>query len=300
MERLTRPNGDWYDAPRVQRACEFAEMLTVSKSTKSGKTELISLFPHTRKLIEGIYGWRRSDGRRRTRRVFFSTGRKQGKTQSAAIVVAIEFFLEDEPEQEIYFAATETLQASVCFDAVAGMINRSEELSDEVHIVPTSRLIRHKKTGSIMRALSSDGKGKHGYNPSMAIFDEFHAWGATERELHAALSTGSMSRRNPLWIIPTTAGSDKETLCGEEYRYAKRVLSGEIEDPSYLTIIHEIPEDADWTDKSLWRLSLPLLDSGHQSSEDYEDTFTRALSRPADQNDWRRLYGNQWTSSVTQ
>jgi phage terminase large subunit-like protein len=300
MERLTRPNGDWYDAELVRRICEFAECLTVSKSTKSGSTELIKLFPHTRKLIEGIYGWRRADGRRRVRKVFLSTGRKQAKTQSAAIIVMIEFFLGEELEQEIYFAATERDQAAICFNAVAGMVDRAPELRDLVKVTPSSKLIERLDTGSIMKALSSDGAGKHGYNPSLAIYDEFHAWGPTEEELHAALSTGSKSRREPLWLIPTTAGTDKETMCGEEYRYAKRVLAGEIDDPSYLPIIHEIPPDADWKDQSLWPLALPLLETGHHSIEDYQEEFQQALTRPAKQNEFRRLYCNQWTSSVTQ
>lgn len=300
MEQQRRSNGDWYDHERVRKACEFAEMLTVSKSTKSGRTEYIELFPHTRRMIEGIYGWRRADGRRRTRKVFFSTGRKQAKTQSSAIIVCIEFFLSEEAEQEIYFAATDRDQASICFHAVSGMIDRAEELRDLVKITPSSKLIEHTQTGSIMKALSSDGGGKHGYNPSLAIKDEYHAWGPSEAELDAALTTGSKFRREPLWIIPTTAGSDKETLCGEEYAYAKKVASGEIDDPNYLSIIHEVPSDADWTDQSLWPLALPLLETGHHSLEDYQEEFNQALSRPAEQNKFRRLYLNQWTSAATQ
>jgi len=300
MERQTRPNGDWYDAARVKRACEFAECLTITKCTKSNGPELVELLPHTRQLIEGIHGWRRADGRRRTRKVFSSMGRKQAKTQTAAILVAIEFFMSDEAEQEIYFSAKERKQASICFQAVAGMIKAAPELLEMVRITESDKLIRHLGTGSMMTALSSDGAGKHGYNPSMVVYDELHAWGAPEQELYDALSTGSKSRKEPLWITITTAGSDKETICGQEYDYAKRVLSGDIKDPSYLALIYEVAKDADWTDRTLWPNALPLLKTGHHSIDDYEEEFQQALARPAEQNKFRRLYLNQWTSSVTQ
>jgi phage terminase large subunit-like protein len=297
---LNVQNGTWFDAEAVSVAEGFIATLTLTKSTRSGEPEPFKLLPHSRKLIANIVGWKREDGRRLIRKVFATMGRKQAKTQTAAALVLVEFFLNPEPKQEIYMAATDTDQAAICFEAVYDMIVASPDLEALVDITLSQRKIRHRETGSIIRVLSSDGKRKHGYNPSMVVFDELHAWGPAQAELYAALTTGSKSRKQPLRVIITTAGSDQETICYREYEYAKRILAGEITDESYFPLIYEVSKDADWTDQSLWRQALPLLDSGHHSLKDYEEEFNQAMARPDLQNQFRRLYLNQWTSSETQ
>lgn len=290
----------YFDAEAVAVACGFAETLTLTKSTKSRKPEKLELLPHSRKMIANTFGWKNPDGTRLIRKVFASFGRKQAKTQTAAVMCLIEFFLGLEPEQEIYMAATDAPQAAICFDAIYSMIRQSPDLLALVTPTLSQKKIQHNETGSIIRALSAEGKGKHGYNPSMVVFDELHAWGTAEQELLAALTTGSMGRREPLEVIITTAGSDQETICYREYEYAKRVLAGEVVDPTYLPLIYEVPRDADWTDKTLWPMALPLLETGHHTLDKYEVRFQEALARPDKQNEFRRLYLNQWTSSETQ
>lgn len=292
--------GPYFDAEAVACAEGFISTLTLTKSTRSGQPEPFVLLPHSRKLIANIFGWKRSNGLRLVRKVFATMGRKQAKTQTAAALVLCEFFLNPEPKQEIYMAATDTDQAAICFEAVYDMIVASPDLEAFCDITLSQRKIRHRETGSIIRVLSSDGKRKHGYNPSMVIFDELHAWGPAQAELYAALTTGSKSRKQPLRVIITTAGSNQESICYREYEYAKRVLSGEIEDESYLPLIYEVPAEADWTDQSLWPQALPLLNTGHHSLADYEEEFRQAQARPDLQNQFRRLYLNQWTSSETQ
>jgi phage terminase large subunit-like protein len=297
---IGQSNIPWFDADAVKLAEGFISTLWLTKSTKSGQPEPFELLPHSRKLIANIIGWKRPDGRRMYRKAFASMGRKQAKTQTAAALVLCQFFLDPEPKQEIYMAATDTDQAAICFEAVHDMLVASPDLMELCDVTLSQRKIRHKETGSIIRVLSSDGKRKHGYNPSMVVFDELHAWGPAQEELYVALTTGSKSRKEPLRVIITTAGSDRETICYREYEYAKRVLNGEIEDPSYFPMIYEVPADADWTDRSLWPKALPVLKTGHHSLADYEEEFAQAQANPALQNQFRRLYLNQWTSAETQ
>lgn len=292
--------GTYFDAEAATVVEGFIATLTLTKSTKSGEPEPFTLLPHTRKMIVNAWAWKRADGRRLYRKVFQTLGRKQAKTQGAAALVVAMFFLDPEPKQEIYFAATDTDQAAICFEAVYDMIVANEELLALCDITLSQRKIRHRETGSIIRVLSSDGKRKHGYNPSTVVFDELHAWGPAQAELYAALTTGGKSRKQPLRLIITTAGSDQETICYREYEYAKRVLDREITDESYLPLIHEVPAEADWTDQDLWPKALPLLETGHHSLADYEEEYNQAMARPDLQNQFRRLYLNQWTSATTQ
>ena len=290
----------YFSPAHVQNVCDFIESLTLTKATKSRKPEPFQLLQHSKRIIAGIYGWRKPNGDRLVEKVYAAFGRKQAKTQTAAGIVAYEFFMGDEPQHEIYFIATAADQAAVCYNAVRDMILAAPELYEKCDITDSRREIRNTENGNIMKALSADGKKQHGSNPSVVIRDEYHAFGSPEQELDDAMTSGSMSRQNPLLLTITTAGSDKETPCGREYDYAVAVRDGKIIDPTYLPIIYEVPADAEWTDKSLWRLALPLLDTGHHSIERYEAEFRKAQANPSEQNKFRRLYLNQWTSAETQ
>lgn len=296
MERA----GIRFDEEKIAEVESFISCLTLTKCTKSGKAELFEILKHTRRIIRGIYGPRDEDGTRIVRKCFATFGRKQAKTQIAAAIAAFEFFMGDEPMQEIYFAATAADQAAKCYEAIRDMISADPELESIVKITDSIRKIVNLCNGNIMQVLSADGKKQHGSNPSMVVFDELHAWGPAHHELHSALSTGSMSRRQPLWLTITTAGTDIESLWGQEYEYAKQVEAGDVVDPSYLPIIYEVPRDADWTDQSLWHLALPLLETGHHKLSLYEAEFRAALAQPSKQNEFRRLYLNQRTASTVQ
>ena len=297
-----------FDAIEARETEQFFANLTLTKSTRSGGPEPFQLLPHGKKIVLNALCWKREDGRRQYRRVFASMGRKQAKTQNIAGLAVHELFRSKEMQPEIYMAAKDRDQASICFDAAKSLIQGNDYLASLCQITASRKEIRCRHNGGIMRALSSEGAGKHGYNPSLVIIDEFHTWGAPEKELYDALTTGSKTRREPLVVIITTAGSDKETLCGKEYEYAKRILSGDVEDPSYLPIIYEVPPDgtvlpdgtvSDWTNRDLWHLAMPALGM-LCSLDDFDEEFRQAIERPEEQNKFRRLYLNQWTSSETQ
>lgn len=289
----------YFDIQEAREIEQFIGELQLTKSTRSGRPEKFTLLPHSKKLLLNLLGWRRDDGRRLYRKCYSSMGRKQAKTQTAAALAVVELFRSRETQPEIYMAAKDRDQASICFEAARSMIESNEHLVSLCKITPSKNEIRTPFNGGVMRAISSEGKGKHGYNPSLVIIDEFHVWGASEQELYNALTTGSKTRREPLIVIITTAGHDKETLCGMEYRHAKRVLSGEIQDPTYFPMIYEVPEDADWTNPDLWKMAMPGL--GHICHmEDFLEEFEQAKVRPEQQNIFRRLYLNQWVNAQTQ
>lgn len=290
-------DGIYFDAG-VQLDCDFIESLTLTKSTKSGGPEQFRLLPPHRKIVVNLLGWKRTDGSRLYRRAYISFARKNAKTQIAAALGTDLLVLDPEAGQEIYIAAKDRDQASICFDAAAAMVDASEELSDMLHVIRYQKTIRNRQTGSILRALSSDGKGKHGYNPSTVIIDEFHVWGAPEQELYDALTSGSVARRQPLTIIITTAGIDEYTLCGREYEYACKVRDGLIVNPAYLPLIYELPKDADWTDETLWHLANPTLGE-IVTMEALRAACEEAKAKGgAEQTKFRRLNCNQWLNTA--
>lgn len=290
-------DGIHFSPSEAQFHCDFIEGLTLTKSTKSGRPEPFRLLTPHRKLVANIHGWRRADGTRLYRRVYFSPARKNAKTQIAAALGLDLLVTEDDAEPEIYAAATTGDQSEKVFIAAASMVRADEELSDMIAVTDYRKTLRNKQTGGIFQALSADGKSKHGSNPSVVIIDEFHAWGQKHQELYDALTTGSGARRQFLEIIITTAGVDEYTLCGREYDYATKVRDGVIKDPTYLPMIYELPKDADWTDESLWSLPNPTL--GDIVRIEYlREKCAKAKTSPGEQTSFRRLNMNQWVNAA--
>jgi phage terminase large subunit-like protein len=141
--------------------------------------------------------------------------------------------------------------------------------------------------------LSADAYTKHGLNAHGIVFDELHA--QPNRELWDVLNTSTGARRQPMMVMITTAGYDRESICWEQHQYAKGVLNGDIEDSSYFSYIAAADENDDWTSPVTWAKANPAL--GVTIKMDYlEAEARRAMASPAYQNTFRRLHLNQWTS----
>lgn len=289
-------SGVYFDAAAVDLDIRFIESLTLTKSTKSGQPEPFRLLKPHKKAVANLLGWKRADGSRLYRNAYLSFARKNAKTQLAAAIGLDLLVCDDEASPEIYVAAKDRDQAGICFEAAAQMVYAHDELREMLRVVPYAKEIRNIQTGGKFKALSSEGRGKHGFNPSTVIFDEFHVWGPSEQELYDALTTGSVARRQPLFIIITTAGVDENTLCGREYEYAKRLLAGIETNSAYYVDIYELPKDADWTDESLWHLANPTLGE-IVTIEALRELCEKAKAMPSEQSKFRRLQMNQWTNS---
>jgi phage terminase large subunit-like protein len=292
----SRFSGTYFDAASVELDFAFIESLTLTKSTRSGTPEPFVMMPFQKKLIGNLLGWKRPDGSRLYRTGFLTVARKNTKTQTVGALALDLLVMDPEPYQEIYAAAKTSEQAEKLYLAASEMVMAHEELPDLLQIIPYRREIRHRTNGGMFKALTSEGKAKHGSNPSTILYDEFHVWGAREEELRKALRTGRGARRQPLEVYLTTAGVDEETMCFREQQYARDILAGIMEDPTYFPMIYEVPKDADWTDRDLWYLANPAL--GVTVSMDFlNEEFVRAMNSPHLQTEFRQLYLNQWVNS---
>lgn len=293
-------DGAYFSPAEAQTAVDFFQSLTLTKSTLSGRPEPMRLLPHNKKLVVNLFGWRRPDGRRLINKVFLTVGRKNTKTQMAAAIGLYLLLDDSEMKPEIYVAAKDREQATECFDAAADMVHADEGLNALMTVKPSYKLLLNPANGGEFKALSSEGRSKHGSNPSAVIIDEFHIWDEHDRELYDALTSGSGARRERLRIIITTAGYDQQSMCFKEYEHAKRIADGSEKDPTYLALIYELPREADWTDESLWPMANPALPAGVIDIEFLREERTKALAMPSEQNKFRRLYLNQWVNSAEQ
>ena len=95
-------------------------------------------------------------------------------------------------------------------------------------------------------------------------------------------------------VLITTAGDDQDSVCYEEYDYAKRVTAGVIEDETYLPVIFEAREEDDWRQPATWAKANPSIDV--TVKRDYLEAECRAaVAEPRKQNAFKRLHLNVWT-----
>jgi phage terminase large subunit-like protein len=132
--------------------------------------------------------------------------RKNGKTAMLA-ALALYRLLEDDGQPEILLAAASDKQAGRLFDAVVSYLRRNPELDSRVQRREYVGEIVNIETGGKIIRLPSSGETLDGFNPSLAICDELHAWNTpTRRRVWSSLNTGGAARARTQVVTITTAG----------------------------------------------------------------------------------------------
>jgi len=278
---------------QAARAIRLINQLTHTKGPFAGQS--FNLRPWQVQILRKLFKAQK-DGRRQYRTCLLMLPRKNGKSELCA-ALAIYFLLFDgEIGAEVYSAAADKDQAALVFNVAAQMIRNDPELEARVEIIDSQKRIVHRASGSFYRAISAEAYSKHGFNPSVVIYDELHA--AQNRELWDVLSSGQGARSQPLMMAITTAGYDRHSILWELYAHAKKVQEHPALDPTFLPILFEAPIDADWTDERVWKKANPAL-GDFRSLEEMRVAAARAKEIPAQENVFRRLYLNQWTEQAS-
>jgi phage terminase large subunit-like protein len=278
--------------PRVDPV-EFINGLTHTKGKFA--REPFNLRPWQRKIVSNLFKVNKRTGLRQYRTSLLMLPRKNGKSEMAAAIALYGLLADNEIGAEVYSAAADRDQASLVFNVAAEMVRNDPELDGMCDILDSTKRIVHRKTGSVYRAISSEAYTKHGFNASMVIADELHAW--PNRELWDVLTTSMGARTQPLTFAISTAGYDRHSILYELYSHAQNVLENPAIDPTFLPIIFEAPKDADWTDEKVWKKANPAL-GDFRSLDEMRVMADRAKAIPAQENTFRRLYLNQWTEQA--
>jgi len=292
---LPRKAQFWEDEAAGVHAVRFFELfLKHQKGEMAGRPLALDAW-QVEEIIYPLFSQKRKDGTRRYRTAYVEIPRKNGKTTIAAGVGLYLLFYDNEPGAEVYSAASDREQAAIAFDLARSMVESEPLLQEQAEVYRRSIVV--PSTGSSYKVLSADARSKHGFNAHGVIFDEVHA--QPNRELYDVLHTSTGARRQPLEFLITTAGIyDPESIAWQLHSYAERVLSGEIDDPSFLPVIYGAPKSADYRDKKVWAAANPGM--GISVKADYlAAEAKRAEEEPSYENTFRRLHLNQWTEQVT-
>ncbi len=287
---------DKYYLDRVagQAAVDFIETyITHVKGELGGKPFL--LLEWEREFVFNLFGWKdKETGLRRYREAFVFVARKNGKSPLGAAIALYLLVVDNEPGAELVSVAADREQARAIFDTARFMVKQDSTLDELVSAYRNA--IVEKEGASVYKVVSSDAGGKHGGNLHAALFDELHA--QKDRELYDVIQTSFGARRQPLLISFSTAGFDRTSICYEVYEIARQVAEGTIQRDWFYPVIYQADPEDDWTDEAVWAKANPSL--GHTVKIEYlRQEFQKALSSPAYQNTFKRLYLNMWTSSET-
>lgn len=283
-----------FDATLANRVCDwFPRFCSHSKGAFAGKA--FSLLDYqTQLILRPLFGWIRQDGTRRFRKAYIEIPKKNGKTQLIAGLALYMLLGDHEPGAEVYVAAADRDQARILFKAAVAMVEANAALSKRL-IVYRNSIVRKDDPTAFFQVLSAEAASKHGPNIHCLIMDELHA--QPDRELFETLTRGVVARRQPLILLITTAGDDDESICHEEYDYAKRVLSGTIPDEQHLPVIFEAAPDDDPMSPAVWRRVNPAL--GETVNEDALGAFAlEAHNEPRKLNDFLRFHLNRWVNTA--
>lgn len=273
---------------RAQAVIKFIERLTVPSGTGQGKP--FKLEPFQKRFIRDIYEPYIGE-RRVVRRAILSMARKNGKTALiAAIVLANLVGPEAVVHGEIYSAANDRDQAAIVYKFARQMVELEPELAKEIELVPSTKTMLAMRTGSVYRAISAEAGTKHGYLPSLVIYDELAQ--AKSRDLYDVLDTSFGARQEPLFITISTQSNDPEHIMS---KLIDDGLSGV--DPAIVCHLYAAEEDCELADEKQWHKSNPALGK----FRDYEDLATairKAIRMPAEEPKVRNLFLNQRVSPI--
>ena len=257
--------------------------MTVPSGKGQGKPFVLDIFQ--KRFIRDIYE-PHIGTRRCVRRAILSVARKNGKTALiAAIVLAHLVGPEAIPNGEIYSAANDRDQAAIVYKFARQIVELEPELRAEIEMIPSTKTMIGRKTGSVYRAISAEAGTKHGYLPSVVIYDELAQ--AKNRDLYDVLDTSFGARDEPLFITISTQSNDPEHILS---KLIDDGLSGS--DPSIVCHLFAAEEDCDLRDEKQWAKANPALGI-FRDREDLVSAITKAIRLPAEEPKVRNLFLNQ-------
>jgi phage terminase large subunit-like protein len=268
---------------RAKAVIGFIERLTVPSGTGQGKPFKLDAWQKLfiRDIYEPHIGMRRV-----VRRAILSVARKNGKT---ALIAAIALAHLVGPEAivhgEIYSAANDRDQAAIVFKFAKQIVDLEPELAAALEVIPSTKTMIARRTGSIYRAVSAEAGTKHGYLPSLVIYDELAQ--AKSRDLYDVLDTSFGARDEPLFITISTQSNDPEHILS---KLIDDGLSGD--DPAIVCHLYAADEDCDLADEAQWAKANPALGI-FRDREDLVAAIRKAVRMPAEEPKVRNLFLNQ-------
>jgi len=270
-------DGYIFDQKRAERPIEFIERFCKhSKGEWAGRPLRLELFQKA--FISALFGFVDADtGYRKYRETLFYVSRKNGKSVLLSGLALYMLIADSEPGAEVYSVASKKDQARIIYEETYNMIRQSPDLLQVVRKRKSD--LYFKLTFSKFQPLGKNSDTLDGLNSHLVIIDELHS--IKDRNLYEVMKQSQSARRQPLLIMITTAGTIRECIFDDMYKYACGVCDGTILDPHFLPIIYELDSKEEWLDPMKWEKANPGLNT-IKKLDDLISKVERAKQSPRD------------------
>lgn len=200
--------------------------------------------------VAELFGGQNPDTLAQTiREAFLCVAKKNYKSGMGAGILLTAAHLQQREEDELSLLAGTKKAARSAFRTMVGMVRATEGLAEQYKINNTSQQLKHKLTNTEILVLALDNASAAGSRSSFVLIDELWTMGTMAKAEGALLeATGGLASRPEGFIVTLTTQSDEPPagVFKAKLDYARKVKSGEIKDPSFLSVIYEPPPGFDW------------------------------------------------------
>lgn len=288
-----------FDLKAVAHALGYFEsVLCLNGGEYEGKA--FTLLPWQAFIVGSLFGWKRPDGTRRFRVAYVETGKGSGKSPLAAGIGLFGLTADGESRAEVYAAATKKDQAMVLFRDAVAMRDLSPQLSKRLKksgVGANAWNLAYPTTASFFRCLAADDN-QSGPRPHISLLDEIHEH--RNANVVEMLRAGQKSRRQPLMVMITNAGTDPHSVCWDYHAYGTQVAARSREDDSFFAYVCALDESDDpFKSEECWPKANPSLLAGLPGYTYLREQVTQARGMPGKESITRRLNFCQWVEALT-
>lgn len=270
-------DGYIFDQARAERPIAFIERFCKhSKGEWAGQPLRLELFQKA--FISALFGFvDAKTGYRKYRETLFYVARKNGKSVMLSGLALYMLIADQEAGAEVYSVASKKDQAKIIYEETYNMVRQSPDLLQVIKKRKSD--LYFPLTFSKFQPLGKNSDTLDGLNSSLVIIDELHS--IKDRNLYEVMKQSQSARRQPLLVMITTAGTVRECIFDDMYKYACSVCDGTITDPHFLPIIYELDSKEEWLDPMKWEKANPGLNR-IKKLDDLISKVSRAKQSPRD------------------
>lgn len=295
LEEHQEELGIYYDADAAVRPENFIERnLVLYEGEWSGKPFILDDW-QKRLILRPLFGWKlKNGGTRLFRQAYIQLPRGSGKSALNAAILLYFLLFESKGQKnfcigpnsktarQVFTDAVEVYRASPNLHKFIEIQGETTDFITDIHTLKHPRSSLNPQTASALN---------EGVRFGVCSIDELHRH-PNANLLNVYRQCASKSKSSLVLII-TNAG-DRPGVCYDEYKFAKKILSGEMTDWSYFTLVPEPdPEDDPFDIKTLEKVT-PCFGSIIEDTQTIIQEMTNAREFSDKRTTYKRFRLNSW------
>lgn len=203
--------------------------------------------PWVMDLAASIFGsYDAESGRRLITEWFVCVPKKNSKSTIAAAIMLTALIQNWRQSAEFIILAPTVEVAKNSSDPARDMVRHDDELDALMHVQSHIKTITHRETEATLKVVAADANTVGGKKSVGVLIDETWLFGKiSNAENMLREATGGLASRPEGFIIWLTTQSDDPPagVFRQKLKYARDVRDGVIDDPCFVPVIYEFPED---------------------------------------------------------